>query len=518
MNIFVTNIETVTATIDNVINVKRYNDVLKLFRVTAYVTRFFNNMRRDRNAASVKLMYVTSKEMVHSKELWIKSNQKYIEMDKDYKLLELQLNLKKDEFGIIRTLSRMKHACLPSKTKVPVFLNKEHRLSELIILYCHTKVYHRGVRQTLNEFRANYWITRGRSFVKKILRACIVCKKINARPLNYPAHSELPLIRFDERYPFAATGVDYLGPLYCLPVYGKKKTLCKAQIVLYTCISTRAVILDVVHSADGKSFVNSFRRFISRRGCPAIMVSDNGSAFIAEETQKFVSNRFIDWRFNIAFAPWQGGIWERLVSCVKRCIKNVVGVRRISYIELQTLVMEIEAILNNRPLCQDYDSEIEDVLTPNHLIYGRRLENINDSKTISIEIDGYNELDKKEKKLASSITYFWDIWRKEYLTSLREKQRLSRVRTESKLSVNDIVIVYDKHQPRHLWKLGRVVDLLKGNDKVIRGAKLKLGGSRAIITRPLNKLYLLEVRNYDKTIPSHKHLEINGEKLLKNIE
>ena len=97
--------------------------------------------------------------------------------------------------------------------------------------------------------------------------------------------------------------------------------------------------------------------------------------------------------------------------------------------------------------CQDYDSEIEDVLTPNHLIYGRRLENINDSKTISIEIDGYNELDKKEKKLASSITYFWDIWRKEYLTSLRENQRSSRVRTESKLSVNDIVIVYDKHNP-----------------------------------------------------------------------
>ena len=104
------------------------------------------------------------------------------------------------------------------------------------------------------------------------------------------------------------------------------------------------------------------------------------------------------------------------------------------------------------------------------------------------------------------------------MTSLRENQRLSRVRTESKLSVNDIVIVYDKHKPRHLWKLGRVVDLLKGNDKVIRGAKLKLGGSGAIISRPLNKLYLLEVRNYGKTIPSHKHLEINGEKLLKNIE
>ena len=180
----------------------------------------------------------------------------------------------------------MKHACLPSETKAPVFLSKDHRLSELIIQYCHTKVYHRGkTNLILNEFRANYWITRGRSFIKKPLRTCIVCQKVNARPLNYPTHSELPLIRFDERYPFAATGVDYLGPLYCSPVYGKKETLYKAHVVLYTCISTRAVILDVVHSADSQSFVNSFRRFISRRGCPAIMVLDNGSSFIAEETQ-----------------------------------------------------------------------------------------------------------------------------------------------------------------------------------------------------------------------------------------
>ena len=68
--------------------------------------------------------------------------------------------------------------------------------------------------------------------------------------------------------------------------------------------------------------------------------------------------------------------------------------------------------------------------------------------------------------------------------------------------------MYDKHQPRHLWKLGRVIDLLKGNDNVIRGAKIKLGGSGAIITRPLNKLYLLEVRKYDKAVSSNKDLPI----------
>ena len=98
---------------------------------------------------------------------------------------------------------------------------------------------------------------------------------------------------------------------------------------------------------------------------------------------------------------WQGGIWERLVSCVKRCLKKVVGIRKVSYIELQTLIMEVEAVLNNRPLCHDYDSEIEDVLTPNNLIYGRRLESINEKKDCSIEIDGYEELAKKREKISN---------------------------------------------------------------------------------------------------------------------
>ena len=339
--------------------------------------------------------------MKQSKFLWIQANQTFVVADTKYKQLEVQLNLKNDADGIIRSHSRMKNACLPVKTKEPIFLNRDHRLVELLVLYCHLKVYHRGVRQTLTEFRATYWITRGRSFVKKILYPCVPCKRLNARPLMYPGHSELPFVRFDERHPFSSTGVDYLGPLYCTPVYGKDGKTFKALVVLYTCLSTCAIVLDVVHASNAKVFINSLRRFISRRGCPAVIVSDNGSSFTAEETQKFVASKFIEWKFNIALAPRQGGIWERLVSCVKRCIKKAVGVGRLSYTELQTLIMEIEAILNNRPICQDYDDEIEDVLTPNHLLYGRRLGNVNNSGNCSVEFEDAEELGRREK------TYFW---------------------------------------------------------------------------------------------------------------
>ena len=130
--------------------------------------RFIGNIRKSlKNDVITKEKYVSSEEIKKSKLLWIRANQKLVQGDNKYEQLELQLNLKKD--GIIRTFSRMNNACLPREAKAPIFLSKDHRLPELIVLYCHSKAYHRGVRQTLNEFRANYWITCGRSFIKKIL-------------------------------------------------------------------------------------------------------------------------------------------------------------------------------------------------------------------------------------------------------------------------------------------------------------------------------------------------------------
>ena len=104
-----------------------------------------------------------------------------------------------------------------------------------------------------------------------------------------------------------------LGPLLCLPIYYAQEKLYKAYIVIYTCAATRAVILDVVHNANASTFISCFKRFISRRGCPSTVISDNGSAFISDDTQNFVSSRLINWKFNLEKAPWWGGMWERLV-------------------------------------------------------------------------------------------------------------------------------------------------------------------------------------------------------------
>ena len=479
--------------IGNVIDISKFNDYLKLLRVTGYVLRYVSNLRRKRNnEALVKSKYLSAAEINDAKRAWIKDNQSNLVGEK-YNELKLNLNLQRGEDGLIRSYSRLRNASVPFDAKTPIFIDKDHKLATMLVCYYHLRVMHRGVKQTLTEFRSMFWCTQGRSFVKKVIHPCVVCKKLNSRPYEYPNHSDMPDLRFDDAYPFSSTGLDYLGAIYCLPVYGQDERMRKAYIVIYTCTATRAVILDVVSNANTDNFLNSFKRFLSRRGCPATMISDNAGIFTCNETQAFASDRGINWKFNLDCAPWFGGIWERLVASVKRCIKKVVGTKRLSYVELQTLVYEIELILNNRPIGCDYDDDHEDVITPNHLVFGRRIEPTNVfDVAIEKNPDGSNsKLVKRQRMIGTLLSHFWTRWRKEYVTGLREYQRTKRQKHSAMIKIGDVVIIFEEKQPRHLWKVGRVLSIIPGRDGRIRGAEVKVGKSRAVIKRPVNRLYPL---------------------------
>ena len=254
---------------------------------------------------------------------------------------------------------------------------------------------------------------------------------------------------------------------------------------------TRAVSLEVVNDATAGMFINSFTRFISRRGCPNTVITDKGSVFTAAETQTFMSNRLVNWKFTLDGAPWQGGVWERLVGSVKRCNKKVVGVRTLSYVELQTIVAEVENILNNRPIGADYEDDFEDIITPNHLIVGRRLDVSSDGRDIDIRDEDSSSVKRRKRYIDTILDHFWQRWRLEYLASLREIERRTNPGHSSMVQLKDIVIVHDEKVPRHMWRVGRVVKLISGSDNQIRGAEVKLGRTGAVIRRPVNKLYPL---------------------------
>ena len=273
------------------------------------------------------------------------------ELSQDRKYFENQLRLVKDGNDIYRCEGRLSNVInMPYETRSPILLTRKHKLTELIVLDCHQRLKHAGQRQTLTELRSRFWITTGKSYAKYLLNRYVICKRYNTRPYCYPKSPNLPSFRLDKSIPFSACGIDYIGPLYTKNVYNDQQEdehqLFKCYVVLYKCATTRGVVLDLVPDASAKTFVNSLKKFISRRGCPRIILSDNGTAFIAELTQNFATIRNIKWKFSLTEAPWFGGFWERLVSPVKRSMIKTLGNSTVCFNELQVLLYETEVVLN----------------------------------------------------------------------------------------------------------------------------------------------------------------------------
>ncbi|XP_063436701.1 uncharacterized protein LOC134718141 [Mytilus trossulus] len=192
----------------------------------------------------------------------------------------------------------------------------------------------------------------------------------------------LPKDRLREAPPFTVTGVDFTGALKVRNKNGKDS---KAYICLFTCASTRAVHLEIVTDLTEEQFILAFRRFSSRKSLPKIMLSDNATSYVAsaKEIERLTSSPTLqatlnsqgtEWKFIPKRAPWYGGFWERLIGLTKNCIKKVLGRSYVSLDVLNTTVIEVEAILNDRPLTYISTDPIdEDPLTPSHLLYGRKI-------------------------------------------------------------------------------------------------------------------------------------------------
>ena len=181
--------------------------------------------------------------------------------------------------------------------------------------------------------------------------------------------------------------MDFAGPLY---VKGSRNNMKKSYIALFSCFVTRAIHLELVENLSAPCFLRCFRRFTARRGTPNLVVSINAKTFktTAKKLRKILNEKVvqdemrtnnIDWRFNLERSPWWGGMFERMVGSVKRSLRKVIGSARLNFDEMHTVLVEIENILNSRPLSYVYEDDCSaEILTPSHLLYGRRLSPIAD--------------------------------------------------------------------------------------------------------------------------------------------
>ena len=452
-----------------------------LINVISYVLRFISNLKKKKEDRILQ-PFVTAEEYTNAELFCIKHVQEELASQKDFPSLSKNLDVFTDEDGIYRCRGRLHNAPLDYDTKFPILLPKNSRFTELLIIDCHAQVAHNGLAETLNQLRSRFWVPKARQAIKRIISRCRLCRIFDGKPFPYPAPPPLPTERVSDCFPFTFTGVDYAGPVFVKDIYGQSNEMYKAWIFLFTCASTRCIYLELVPDCAAPACIRALRRFFAARGVSSTIISDNGSQFTADETQTFISSKGIKWKFNLPATPWWGGMFERMVRSTKRCLKKLLYKDRVSYEELLTILSEIQLVINNRPLVKIDDDIDREVLTPNHLLFGRRLNN-------------YAQKNIENVDVTSKLTYFWNIWLREYLTSLRETH-IHKKDGQPQINEGDIVLL-EENCGRALWKTAKVDEIIPSRDGKIRGVKVSYIRNDKLysIKRPVNKLVPLETRH-----------------------
>ena len=365
------------------INCDDYSSLTKLLRVTSLAFRFIQRLKK----VEPKLKYISAQEIEISEKMWIRHIQAkhfpevfYAISHKTKSTLQSQLGLFIDKNGILRCKGRLEHSSLSESARYPILLPQNDAFTRLVIERAHKQLLHSRVSQTLSSIRMRYWIPRGRANVRMALRQCLICRRHEGDPYKLPSFSPLPSSRVTEATPFTRIGLDYLGPLYIKTNDNTKKV----WVCLFTCLVTHALHLELVQDMTAAEFLLCFRRFISQRGSPVEIISNNALQFktagsslssvwkkvkYSPDVQQYISTRGITWTFIVEMAPWMGGFYERLVGLVKQSLRKSLGRNLFTLIQLQTLLKEIEAVINSRPLVyvgEDIHSSI--TLTPAHFL------------------------------------------------------------------------------------------------------------------------------------------------------
>ncbi|XP_038107029.1 uncharacterized protein LOC119766512 [Culex quinquefasciatus] len=493
--------------------INRYSNLRHLIRIGALLRRFCENCLRHKNGQLKLVGPLTLDELDRTQlDLIRRVQQQYFE--EDFRLLSTtgrahrksKLRFLHPQLvnGIIRVGGRLHNARIPVDVKHPIVLPAKHRLTEMITRREHLRTLHAGPGLLLSTLRQRFWPLGGRNLVRSIVHRCMTCARAKPSTLQQ-LMGNLPSVRVNQAHPFENVGVDLAGPIYiCSSLRNHRNPIIKAYIVVYVCLATKAVHLDLVTDLTTDAFIACLRRFCGRRGLPANVYCDNGTNFVGahkelEDLRKlFLTQRHQDavardcadsgihFHFIPPRSPTFGGIWEACVKSVKHLLRRVVGDAHLLESEMQTVLIQIEGQLNSRPIVPLPASPSDEMaLTPGHFLVGRPLNAIPDPDQQAIP---ENRL-SRWRRVQQLAQHFWSRWHKEYLATLQNRYRWN---TElDNLAVGSVVALMDERYPPQKWLLGRVLDVHPGADGLVRVATVKT--STGTTQRAINKLCLLPV-------------------------
>ena len=368
----------------------------------------------------------------------------------------------------------------------------------MIVIWYHSKVAHcvRGI--TMNAVRtAGYWIVNLNSLTRSIIRGCVKCRR-NRGKCSTQLMADLPTERTEEVPPFTYVGVDMFGPFQ---VKERRSTL-KKFVALFTCLNTRAVHLESSGHMDTDHFIMMLRRFIGRRGQLRQLRSDNGTNFVGcdNELKRAINEmdeqtieiflqqqggEWMGWKRNPPASSHMGGAWERLIRSARSIFSSLIYNHGLSLNNeaFLTLLVEIEAIINSRPLTDTLSDDSELPLSPINLLTMK-------SRVVLPPPGNYSANDlysrRRWRRVQHIANEFWSRWRKEYLQTLQRRSKWQH-KTRN-FAVGDVVLLKDSNF-RNDWQLARIMDVFKDENNVVRSCQIRT--QRGLFDRPIHKLVLL---------------------------
>ena len=410
------------------------------------------------------------------------------------------LNLYLDSNGILRVGGRLQQAQLSERAVHPAVLPKNNHVTDLVIKHFHQQCSHQGRHITLGTLRnEGYWVLGGQRQISKVIRDCVTCKRLRGKRQDQ-IMADLPEERVTEAPPFTFVGVDVFGPF---EVNSRKTRGCtsraKRWAALFTCMVTRGVHIEILESMDSSCFINALRRFFSVRGPAKQIRSDCGTNFVGacnelghqladkELVKRYLLSRGCEWVFNPPHASNMGGAWERMIGiarCILEGILRDVKPSQLTHEVFTTLMAEVAAIINSRPLLPDSDiPELPLNLSPNMLL------SMKPSQVTAPEgpFDQKDLMRSQWRRVQHLSDMFWNKWRRDYLPLLQTRVKWQQPKRD--LEIGDVVLVKCDSK-RNDWPLGKVAGVEASGDGHIRKASVEIvaADQRSMFLRPVSEL------------------------------
>ncbi|PWA22445.1 hypothetical protein CCH79_00020932, partial [Gambusia affinis] len=414
----------------------------------------------ERNQASAMIIKAVQEE-TYSQEIKCIQEQKRMPQGSPLKNLDPFIAMD----GLLKVGGRLQHSNLGQSEKTPVIIPAQHHIATLIIRHHHEQVHHQGRLFTEGAIRsAGFWIIGGKRKTSSVIHHCVVCRRLRA-PVSVQKMADLPAARLSTDPPFTHIGLDVFGPwIICSRRTRGGLSHSKRWAVIFTCMSVRAIHIEVIESLESSSFINAFRRFIAVRGPVKHIYSDRGTNFIGackemkipsnmDDTtvRTYLSDQGCVWTFNPPHASHFGGTWERMIGLARRILDSMFLQMKdkLSHEVLTTFMAEVTAIINARPLVPvTTDPDDSFILTPAALL----TQKINIVSPPAGEF-GASDLYKRQWRQVQHLSNtFWDRWRKQFLPILQPRRKW--LVTQPNITPGSVVLLKTIQLARNEWPLG----------------------------------------------------------------